>query len=222
MKQKAEEPSLYLHLQTKSDAELLALAANESDQALGDKAFEAFYHRHVKYLYYACKTDYGKTLRDDGVEDLVQDTFVKAFEKADSYHPGGIVSQEAMQRRTQAWLRKIAANLFFNSFRTKKSVNTMLLHDDKWHAISAIDKESEAEDSPKMRLMKEALRTLSQKEQEIMRTIYQWYEPHCKLPSHIIQELTEQYRTTPENIRKIRSRARKKIEAYLKSHISQL
>ncbi|ACF14576.1 RNA polymerase, sigma-24 subunit, ECF subfamily [Chloroherpeton thalassium ATCC 35110] len=221
MNLKARDSHLHLQLQAKSDAELLKLAANRSNQELSNQAFEVFYHRYVKYLYYACKLDYGKALGNDGVEDLVQDTFVKAFEKAATYRADNSLAQENARLRTQGWLRKIAANLFFSSFRTAQSVSTTLIHEEKWQTLTEITDDSEKADSPKMQLMKEALNTLSPKEQEIMRTIYQWYEPHTKLPSHIVEELTKQYNTTPENIRKIRSRARQKIEAYLKSHISK-
>lgn len=208
-------------LQSKTDEELLAyLDSSGIERGLIDFAFGEFYSRHARYLHFICKRDYQTTLGEEGVRDLVQETFIRVYEKASTFKTDGITDKDKLTLRTRGWLRRIAANLFLSKRRDQTSVPEILPGSDLLESVveSHPNDEEVPQESPEMALIKEALLTLSEREREIMQTAYQWYEPGKKLPSHIIDELTERYKTTPENIRKIRSRARQKIEAYLKEN----
>lgn len=211
-------------LQGKTDEELLAcLDGSGSNRGLTDLAFAEFYNRHARYLHFICKRDYLATLGEEGVSDLVQETFIRVFEKASTFKTDGITDKDKLALRTRGWLRRIAANLLFSKRRDQTSVAEILPGTDLLESVveNPSDEEDAPQESPEMTRIKAALLTLSEREREIMQTAYQWYEPGKKLPSHIIDELTERYKTTPENIRKIRSRARQKIEAYLKENRDQ-
>ncbi|NTW49023.1 MAG: sigma-70 family RNA polymerase sigma factor [Chlorobiales bacterium] len=208
-------------LQGKTDEELLAyLSGPGIERHLTESAFGEFYNRHARYLYFICKRDYQATLGEEGVQDLVQETFIRVYEKAGTFKSDGLTDKEKLTLRTHGWLRRIAANLFLSKRRAQTGVPETLLGPDMLAGLAETlpNDEQDSTESPKITMMKEALSTLSEREREIMQTIYQWYEPGKKLPSHIVDELTERYKTTPENIRKIRSRARQKIEAYLKDN----
>ncbi len=207
---------LVVDYRAKTDKELLEITAARDVRA--EKAFAEFYQRHSRYMYFVCKRDYANTLGEDGAEDLVQDTFVRAYEKAHTFSDDGITELDKLTLRTHGWLRRIAANLFQDMLRREVSVPTEPLapeHEENIVDAQQDDGEQEPEDSAQMKLIKQALAQLSEREQDIMRTVYQWYEKDKKLPSHVIDDLTEKHKTTPENIRKILSRARKKIEEFI-------
>ncbi len=207
---------LVVDYRAKTDKELLEITAARDVRA--EKAFAEFYQRHSRYMYFVCKRDYANTLGEDGAEDLVQDTFVRAYEKAHTFSDDGITEPDKLTLRTHGWLRRIAANLFQDMLRREVSVPTEPLapeHEENIVDAQQDDGEQEPEDSAQMKLIKQALAQLSEREQDIMRTVYQWYEKDKKLPSHVIDDLTEKHKTTPENIRKILSRARKKIEEFI-------
>src|SRR5215208_4391842 len=97
-----------------SDAELLAaIAARTTDPNARSRAQAVFYSRHVRYLYGVLQRDAYKLLRVAGIgpEDLVQETFHRAFERARTFNAGGITDAEHLRRRTRAWLGRIALNL---------------------------------------------------------------------------------------------------------------
>ncbi len=68
---------------------------------------------------------YGVALRlvknERDAEDLVQDTFLKAFNHFDKYAPG---------TNCKAWLFKILTNTFINSYRKKQKERTYLVDED--------------------------------------------------------------------------------------------
>ncbi len=207
---------LVVDFRAKTDKELLEITAARDVRA--EKAFAEFYQRHIRYMYFICKRDYANTLGEDGAEDLVQDTFVRAYEKAHTFSDDGITEPDKLALRTHGWLRRIAANLFQDMLRRETSVPTQPLapeHEEQLADTPSADDEQEPPESAQMKLIKEALSKLSEREQDIVRTVYQWYEKDKKLPSHVIDDLTEKHKTTPENIRKILSRARKKIEEFI-------
>ncbi len=221
-------PNLHLDLSHKTDGELLALVAQRKHNAsVADAAFKVFYERHVHHVFYFCKSRFtnpalASTDLEESITDLVQETFLRVFEKAHTFV--GDVSDaaasacEAHHKQTRAWLYRIAENLFKDNLRRNISLNAERFSEDE--EAQLVDASSVANelsdvslpDSIRMRLVKVVLRLLPEREQDILRVIYQWYEPGKKLPSSVIDDLTAQHQTTRENIRKILSRARKKIE----------
>jgi len=55
----------------------------------------------------------------------------------------------------------------------------------------------------------------------VIRVTFQWYQPdreHQRLPNQVAKDLADTLGTTPENLRQIRHRALRKIEAHLRQH----
>ncbi len=209
-----------IDLSKKMDGELLMLVAQRHDG--WENAFRVFYERHCEYLFYICNRKYCHELGADAVQDLVQETFIRVLEKAHTFRADDALSPDASLRRTRGWLQRIAANLLRDSHRHNTSIPTEPLTD-AYIAHTSMLAESnsqDSQDSRQMKLIKDALNSLTEREQDIMRTAYQWYEPGKNLPAHVIEELTQRYNTTPENIRQILSRARKKVREFIERNSS--
>src|SRR5689334_15462167 len=109
-----------------SDADLLArVAAQGADPRGAHEAQAEFYARHVRYLYGVLTSRRGKllALAATSAEDLVQDTFRRAFERAHTFTSDGIVDPGELQRRTRAWLGRIAQNLLADALDRIREVS---------------------------------------------------------------------------------------------------
>src|SRR5262245_45220684 len=119
-----------LNISEASDELLLNLIANRNtDQASADQAFTEFYNRHKRYVFLAAGKAVNRFFDNDEKSDIVQETFIRAYEKAHTFK--GAASDDATQERrgARAWLGKIANNLLIDKMRKKKGV-LLLNYDD--------------------------------------------------------------------------------------------
>src|SRR5882762_7691323 len=101
---------------TDTDEDLLAYMAMQGEDRPGaEEAFTEFYRRHKRYLSYICRA-YQGTLREDGVSSLVQDTFLRVYQKAHKYKPNPSSCDDS-SRRVKAWMGRIARNIFLSQLR---------------------------------------------------------------------------------------------------------
>lgn len=196
------------------DAALLARAAS-SGQPGARAAQSAFYARHVRYLYGALKRREAVLSRIGGIslEDLVQETFQRAFQYGGSFR-ADTTDPERARLQTRAWLGRIAERLIVNAIAKPSEVVASELVE------SASDEDVEAPpSSPGVRAVRTALEELTDREQDILRVtaLYQRHgEKHQRLPNDVSSDLATRWGTNNENIRAIRSRAMKKLEARLR------
>ncbi len=194
----------------------MAMAADEPSAAR--TAWEAFYRRHVDYLHAVCLRSYRQLLGAAGVADLVADTFKRAYERAESFDDGGLNDSESLRRRARAWLGRIAHRLVLTTLRGR-SVKVALLEQDHWQQVSRPACE-ESTDPKRLAALREAVDSLSQREQMVIWTTFQWYEPdrpHQRLPNDVAADLARTLQTTPENLRQLRRRAMTKIKSLLQA-----
>lgn len=209
-----------------SNAQLLSLmAARESDQVLADQAFTEFYNRHQDCVFrIACKAANG-LLDDDEKHDLVQETFIKAYEKAHTFK--GLASDDVVQERkwTRAWLGKIANHLLVDRLRKKKGVLLLSYDDEKIKAQAEwVRLTTRLPKSSGHRLVHEALEQLSEKEQRILRLAALNYSPgdkELRIPDSDLDELSQTYGVPKDSIRQTKKRAKEKVRKYLESRIQQ-
>ena len=99
-----------------SDAVLLTLMAQRhTDAATARMAWEEFYHRHCLYLYaVACKVGIVNT---SDRYDLVHETFLRIFEKANTFKRDGTTDSAQSRIQVRAWIGRIAHNLFQDMLR---------------------------------------------------------------------------------------------------------
>ncbi len=217
-------PEVSSEFARETDADLLIyMSMAGEDATVASGAWEAFYRRHAGYLYGVCLRAYAELLGGEaGVCDLVADTFKRAYENAGKFDAAGIDDAERLRLRARAWLGRIAQRIVQTALRGRGRLPQTFLEQDAWSRVpdTAATKEANAQE---MRRVREAILSLSKKEQIVLRVTVQWYQPdkeHQRLPNEVAADLATTLKTTPENIRQIRRRALQKVEAFLRGHAS--
>ena len=207
-----------------SDAELLERVSRRANDTQAGRAAEAeFYARHARYLYGVLVQRVRRPLALSGreVEDLVQETFFRAFERASSYRSGDALDEDSERRRSRAWLGRIAQHLLADWLADAREISASPYLD----TLAEPEAGPPSSRSPKLRLMCEALDTLSERERDVLRVAALYFRPgeeHQRLPNEVSAELGRRWQTTNENIRAIRSRATKKLKEYLTLRLAAL
>ncbi len=196
-----------------TDARLVGQIAARGASARAEQT--EFYRRHVGYLYAVLKRQCAGALArsQQEVEDLVQDTFRRAFERAETFHSDGVTGAEHERQRSRAWLGRIAKHLLSDALSRQRELSTLA----EW--VEAVAESPEAaQPSPLLRLVEEAIQALPEREQDVLRVFGLYYragEVNQRLPNAVSAELAARWNTTPDHIRVIRSRALTKVRAHV-------
>ena len=205
----------------RGDADLLEVVARGATEPVRARAAQAtFYARHVRYLYGVVLRHKQNLLSFAGIgaEDLVQETFHRAFERAHTFERGEDLDLERQRLRTRAWLGRIATNLLTDHMNRLREVSATPYLERV--VCEGIDEETPSTRSPKLRLVSEGLEQLSERERDVLQVSalhYRAGEEHQRLPNAASAELAGRWKTTNENIRAIRVRAMKKLKEFLLS-----
>lgn len=208
-------------LRRESDEDLFVyMTMRADDPSVANAAWAEFYQRHFEYLYRRCCRLSRGILDEPGARDLVQDTFIRAYKKASTFNGDGITDPDRLQRRTRAWLGRIAQNIFRDMFRGREGIREVPLDENE------LGSEPEHVQSSSLtlanrQLLDEAIDSLSEREQIVLRTTFQYYQPgkqNQHLPHDVVEDLAKSLKTTSDNVRQIRSRALRKINQYIKSN----
>ena len=208
--------------QEADDLLLCYMACKETadDYSNSRDAFGSFYRRHIKYLFSVCKG----FVDDNDLPDLVQETFFRAYQKADTFKDQGAHDPIRISRLVRAWLGKIAENIK-NEWYRSDSVNRDVIYDsENIETVPAIEKSDVNHENPSEieRLFFEAFDFLSDRERDVLRSYWNYFDPrkvHNRLPNVVVNELSIRWETTSENIRQIKSRAEKKVKDYVNNSI---
>ncbi len=207
-----------------SDAELLERVSQRAANDSAARAAETeFYDRHARYLFCVLVQRVRRPLALSGreVEDLVQETFVRAFARAGTYHGGDAWDRDSQRRRSRAWLGRIAQRLLADWLTDVREVSASPYLD----TLPEPEPAPPSSRSPKLRLLREGLDTLNERERDVLRVAALYFRPgeeHQRLPNEVSTELAQRWQTTSENIRAIRSRATKKLKEYLATRLATL
>ncbi len=206
-----------------TDVDLMGyMSMREEDPATARDAWAEFYRRHVDYLYAVCRRAYGYILiGETGVGDIVAETFHRAFRKAELYDAAGIDDPVRIRRRSRAWLGRMAQRLVQDTLRNTQRLPTYHFESERWENMPEQPGVPQRDDDL-IRRVRRALEQLSEKEQVVVRTTFEWHRPgrdHQRLPNDVVADLAETLETTPENLRQIRRRALNKIRALLKPSV---
>jgi RNA polymerase sigma factor (sigma-70 family) len=206
-----------IDLSSDSDYDLLEIMTwKDSDPEPAREAWAEFYRRHVKYLYSACFR-YTKGLGGgQEAEDLTTETFRLVYERgAKTFRRPESDDPEYARRRIRAWVGRIAQNLSRSSYRGRH-IQEVQLDDIAWDSLSEDLSSAETAPSQTSIRMRELIESeLTERELFILRVTSLYYderEPNRHLPSHVLDDIAQQFGITRENIRQIKSRAMKKIE----------
>jgi RNA polymerase sigma-70 factor, ECF subfamily len=102
-----------------SDARQIALGLRQRNLVLLDALVERYQYRLVRYLIYLLG-------RRDGVDDLVQETWLRVLERGSSYDG---------RSRFEPWLFTIARNLAIDQMRKRRIVSLDANDDEEWEGV---------------------------------------------------------------------------------------
>jgi DNA-directed RNA polymerase specialized sigma24 family protein len=198
-----------------SDANLLQIVAQRHvDEAAARAAQQIFYTRHVRYLFGVLQRQQRLlTLARMSAEDLAQECFHRAFERAHTFRADDTQDIEQARLRTRAWLGRIANNLLADELNQQNEVSATPYIE----RVSVEFDDASPPSSPLLRLVREGLSELSDREQDVLRVtaLYQRAgELHQRLPNAVAEELATRWQTSSDNVRAIRSRALKKLRSF--------
>ena len=208
-----------------TDFELIQRMADQgSDFAAAREAWEQFYLRHHRVLMYISMSDHGYLLGQDDINDVVHDTFLKAFNRAGSFDHQESCSADVQERKCRAWLAAIAENIVRDRFRGQLEISIVdetEIERSESPRQEATD-ETEIPEPERLKLLKSGFAGLSEIEQTVLRATMSWWQAdqqHQRMPNAAMQELSRQIDKSPDNIRKIRSRAMDKLEKYVNENL---
>ena len=201
------------------DAELLLLMSNGGAQS--ETAWNEFYNRHVGYVHAVCKRAFLPILRPERIEDLVQDTFIRAYQKAITFTSPPELDAAGQRRAVRAWLGTISESIAHDYFRNQPMVDFVDDEALETYAVQPANDDSDDPASERLDLFEAAWGTLTGREQQVLRTTAFWSKPGAKnqrLPNKVMEDLVADLNTTRANIRQIRKRAVAKIREYMETH----
>lgn len=204
--------------ESSGDIDLLRLMA--AGDALAFDAWEKFYRRHAGYLYEFCKNAFTGRVGGHRIEEIVQDALIKAFDNAGTIQ-SDVFDPDDQRRVVRAWLETICRRTVSDYFRGQPTVD--FVDDAELEAFEAdvppADGEINSLHDARLQVIDEALKTLTEREREVIRTKMLWSEPgqKTKVPHAVLTELKKSHDINPDNFRKIWERGMKKVKAYIES-----
>jgi|ERR1700731_1208990 len=200
------------------------MADQKSDLATAKEAWGHFYLRHHQILLRNCMSDLGYLLGPEGVKDVVQDTFLKAFDRAESFNYREPCEAVVQERKCRGWLARIAENIARDRFRGQPEVR--IVEDADIEQIESPRREDADEtqipENERLKVLESGFALLSEVEQTVLRATMLWWQAdqqHQRMPNAAMLQLSQQIGKSPENIRKIRSRAVDKLEKYVNENV---
>lgn len=107
-------------LESESDDGLITyMALKDEDPVLAQRACEELYWRHSRTLLGWCLKNRAETFGKDA-KDFVNATFLKAYDKADSFKFSAGPTPDAARLKVRRWLFQILYRLFLDARRTER------------------------------------------------------------------------------------------------------
>jgi len=214
-------------LTTVGEADLLGTMARQAtarEEALA--AWGELFTRHRRYLFVVVSRAYGSFLGEEGVVDLVSDTFRRAYDWAGRQGDASAVHDrftapdpDSTRRLVLGWLGAIAEGLFRDRFRERVRESARLeQYTEDWNA--AREAPEGPHHSSAHQALQEALATLSPSEADALRISLPWYDIDTRsfnVPKGEAVRLAEQLGITPDALRQRRHRAIKRLEAHMQA-----
>lgn len=205
-----------------TDEDLLVIISMKDDPESSNLAFSEFHRRFKKFIFGMASSVTAKLQNSVELRDAVfQNTLISVYKYCDSFSVKGETNPEIVSRKIHGWLVKIAKNELLTLFRGVEHIKDP----EVFNKYIRTDVKEEEDETPTYneQIVEDALKRLSPKDQHIFMTYWLYYEAGTgaqarNLTPEILDDLTKQYGTTPENIRQIISRSKKKVFEYLRQN----
>lgn len=201
-------------LENYSDSELLLLMSYQEEEELEAKlAFDEFRRRYNDILWRACQKVCSYFSQSKELQDIVFNNTLLSIYKSNSY--------DESKAKVLLWIFGIAKNELSLALAEINSTEKPLSVDESYKLELLTDNKSDEqlEESFELCVLSNAIKTLSEREQEILLTYHQYSDGNKHLPDIVLERLKEKYQTTSPNIRKIKQRATEKVIAYMQKEM---
>jgi RNA polymerase sigma factor (sigma-70 family) len=201
------------------------MADHGPDSSEARAAWSLFYTRHYRFVARVCTHRHGYLLGLAAVNDLVQDTFINAFNGARTFDHAEECGAREQELKCRGWLVAIAHNLVRDRYRGQPEVR--LIDDADLELAGVPDGNPDqipAPESERLRLLKSGLGLLSDAEQTVLRATMLWWQAereHQRMPEVAMQQLSTELGKSPDTIRQMRLRALRKLEKYVNDNLGQ-
>lgn len=197
-----------------TDADLLTMVSwQATDEEAARDAWGEFYDRHFKFLAAACLRAYANSIGEHGVEDLVNDTFVRVFTHGAETFATSESDPTQIRRQVRKWLRTIAHRLFLMGIRGRDDITEKLFAEIEVHNPSPTTFSSERK--AQCTKVRDIVETLADRELDVLFARFWNYDKTAEKQTfdpEVLADLQERWETTDANIRKILSRTLGKIK----------
>ncbi|TAJ13756.1 sigma-70 family RNA polymerase sigma factor [Marinilabiliaceae bacterium JC017] len=198
----------------------LAMAMKDDDRKAAEEAFAIIYGHYKNFLYTVIKkacsawSMYGEELE----KSVFQNTFTTIFLKADQFFELDELPPDKQVKRLKAWISKIACNEMQMLLRQLREEKEKMVCSDNLSFIGDTPTSDKAPDSTKIKLIKKALESLSEKDRDVLITYISYQDGNKKLPSAEIQRLSKIWKVHPDSLRQIRKRALDKVKKFVETY----
>ena len=199
------------------------MADHGPDSSEARAAWSLFYTRHYRFVARVCTHRHGYLLGLAAVNDLVQDTFINAFNGARTFDHAEECGAREQELKCRGWLVAIAHNLVRDRYRGQPEIR--LIDDADLELAGLPDGNPDqvpAPESERLRLLKSGLGLLSDAEQTVLRATMVWWQAdreHQRMPESAMQQLSKDTGKAPDTIRQMRLRALRKLEKYVNDNL---
>jgi len=215
-KPKSEIPNVSYSL---SDL-FLAMAMKDDDRKAAEEAFAVIYGQYSEFLYNvikkACRA--WSMYEEELEKSVFQNTFTTIFLKADQFFELDKLSPEKQMKRFKAWISSIALNEMKMLLRESREEKEKVEFSDDLSFIGDTSTKDNTPDSAKLKLIKKAIESLSEKDRDVLITYTAYQDGNKKLPSEEIQRLSKIWKVHPDSLRQIRKRAMNKVEKFVETY----
>jgi RNA polymerase sigma factor (sigma-70 family) len=208
-----------------NDFELIRrMTDQQADFARAREAWAHFYVRHHDFVLRVAADNHAYLLGMEGVKDVVQDAFMKAFYSAGTFNHAEVCEPAFQERKSRGWLVRIVENLIHDRFRGQPEI--CIMDEDEMERVGGVIEGDHdcapPPESERLKVLHSGFALLSDTEQTVLRATMLWWHPeeqHQRMPHAAMQRLSNQIGKTPEAIRQIRSRGLKKLEKYVRENL---
>ena len=197
-----------------SDADLLTLISwREDDGEAARAAWRAFYDRYFKLLAHICMKRYAQQIGEQGVNDLVNDTFLRVFDGGADTFKTEETDPEKLRHQIGAWLGAIALNIFRARLRGEQRLPMVQVEEIEFRTEESTPLSDER--AEQCERLKEVLENLQPRERDILLARYANYhrsKGKQQFEPHVLERLSKDWKITKDNVRQIYSRTMRKVE----------
>ncbi|GGC15864.1 RNA polymerase sigma factor [Dyadobacter sediminis] len=213
------------------------------------EALDAYGKIYSRYWDIMLRVAAGVTKDEDEAQDLLADTFNIVYNKASTFKKGKIRNPSNVRISIMKWMTTIMQRVFYDYYLQEQYkskgidsdfADTHIIEDarvikyldddyddfienlEKSELLdvgSAIIETEHVEDSQNLKNVREYVSRLSERDRDIILTIYNHHIPGKYTPNEVLTALEKKWGTTRENIRKILQKFRDSIKEKLQPHM---